>query len=553
MSEPKTQNWNMRPKSVAIRGRTGLFRLCILGSLLLINACADRNSSPEIKTLNRGLNGDPESLDPHIATSTQAADVLRDIGEGLVRLSRSGEIEGGCAESWEVQSDGIEYHFKLRPNLRWSNGEPLVAEDFVRSFQNLVSPSLSAKNSDYLAPIRNFRDVQMGRKSVESLGVTALDDLTLVITLDAPAAHFLQLLLHPSTFPVYPGSGRKTISESDARKEKLVTNGAYIVEEHVAKSYIRLQKNVFYWDAEETSIPIVVYHFVSPSAEVIRFRAGELDITDNVSEDTFALLKRNRAEELRISPMLGVYYYGINLTKGLFKDDPFLRQALSLAIDRKVLVRDVLGRGEIEAYSWVPPGTANHTSEHFDYANLPRIEQVSLARKYLARSSYSVDAGMPIELRYNTGGGHETIALAVKSMWEDVLDLRVSLVGEDFKVFLSNVRDMEKTHIYRLSWTADYNDAYAFLSLFHSQSTWNLTGYANAQVDMHLDKAVAESDPKSRESLLRKAERQVLADHAAIPLYFYVSKHLVSSRVSGWADNVLDIHYSRHLALADAT
>ncbi|MGH8222908.1 MAG: peptide ABC transporter substrate-binding protein, partial [Woeseiaceae bacterium] len=304
------------------------------------------------------------------------------------------------------------------------------------------------------------------------------------------------------------------------------------------------------WNDANTAIDLVRHHVVTePTTELNRYRAGELDITTNVPPEAFATLKVQRPDELRVAPSLGVYYYGFNLTKPPFQSNLQLRAALSMAIDREELAEKIIRRGEAPAYSWVPPGVENYEPIRFYYADLSPDERHTLAQRLYREAGY--DAGNPaqIELRYNTADITERIALAVQSMWRETLGFNAKLVNEEFQVLLSNIRAMEVTQVFRSSWLGDYNDANAFLYLFHSDSPANLFGYRSDEVDQLLQQAAEQTDPMHRRVFLEEVERVVLADHPVIPIYFFVSKRLVSPRVVGWEDNVLDYHYSRHLSL----
>jgi ABC-type oligopeptide transport system substrate-binding subunit len=526
-------------------------RFAAKAMLLLVIAfafcsCAERNLGPQ-SVLNRGLTSDPDSLDPHIFTSNQSATVLYDLGEGLISFDREGRLEGGAASQWAISEDGLTYTFFLRPNLKWSNGESLTAQDFARSFKRLLAPQTASPYSHMLSAVIGARPILQSGVDDKNIGISVPDRHTLVIELENPLPYFLQLLSHPSTFPVY------TADNDHSRNQKStslrVTNGAYRLVEREINSSLKLVKNIHYWNSANTTIETVVFHVVNQDVEPIRYRAGEIDVTDNVSEVAFASFKAKRSTDLRVAPMLGVYYIGLNLTTEPFRDRPNLRAALSLAIDRQGLVENVLGRGEFPAFGLVPPGVASYEVPKFEFAEFSQSEREELARQMLVKAGGVKSIGPAFELRYNTGGGHEKIAVAIQAMWHKVLGIQVALRAEEFKVFISNVRDMRETQAYRLSWTGDYNDPVTFLQLLETKNSSNLTGYSSEVVDKYLELARSETDIKVRSDILRNAERSALADYPLIPIYYYVSKHLVSSRVIGWSDNVLDIHLSRYLSL----
>ncbi len=532
-----------------------LTRARILLALLLVlaiatfGACADRSQDAG-SILQRGIPTDPESLDQHKARSIQAADVLRDIGEGLVAYSPTGELVPAAAERWELSADGLTYTFYLRPEARWSNGDAVTAAHFVFAIRRLVAPATAAFYADMLAHVVNAADVVAGEKPVDVLGVEATDDLTFVLRLARPTPYLLSLLTHPSTFPLHPGSVEEH-GDGFARPGNLLSNGAFVLNAWVPGSILSLRRNERYWNNANTALDGVNYHVVvQDAAELNRYRAGELHITSTVPPDNFAELKMQFGDELHVAPYLGLYYYGFNLLKPPFKDNPRLRQALSMAVDREKLAVKIIGRGEAPAFSWVPPGVDSYEPTVFGFESLTREERENLARRLYKEAGYSEQKPLRVEVRYNTSDTNKKIAVAIQSMWRDVLGVEATLVNEEFQVLLANMRDAEVTQIFRSSWMGDYNDAHTFLSVLQAGNATNMTRYANDEYESLMQRAADQVDPDRRRLFLEEAERVMLADHPVIPLYFYVSKHLIKPEVRGWGDNVLDYHYSQHLSLS---
>jgi oligopeptide transport system substrate-binding protein len=528
---------------------TRLITLVALFSLL--TACGggeDRQAS--LDTLQRGLSSDPETLDPHKARSTQAADILRDLGEGLVGYSATGELVPAAATAWEISDDGLVYTFHLRDELRWSNGEPVTAGHFAAGMRRLVNPATAAFYAQMLTSIENADLIISGDIPPSMLGVEATDDKTLVLRLSQRTPYLLSLLTHPSTFPVHTPSLEEH-GESFARPGRFITNGAYRLDAWVPGSLISLRRNEYYWNNAGTAIDAVNYHvLVNNAAEFNRYRAGDLHITSTVPADSFRQVREQYPDELRVAPQLGVYYYGFNLTKPPFRDNLPLREALSMAIDREELTASVTGRGEQPAYSWVPPGVANYAPARVGFAALDKQEREKLARARYREAGYGEDNPLEVEIRYNTGDLHRKIAVAVQAMWREVLGVEATLINEEFQVLLANMRDAEITQVFRSSWTGDYNDAQTFLGVLQSDSATNMPRYASDEYDDLMARAAAQGDPERRRLYLEEAERVMLADYPLMPLYVFVSKHLVSPQVSGWGDNILDYHYSQHLTLS---
>ncbi len=507
------------------------------------------NDSPLVSTLNRGMLTDPESIDPHKARSTQSAEVLRDIGEGLVGYSPEGGLVGAAAESWSISDDGLTYTFIIRDNARWSNGDAVTAADFVFALRRLVDPATAAFYAQAVAAIENAEQITSGELLPAELGVAAGEGNTLTITLQQPTPYMLSLLTHPSTFPLHAGSVTEHGSDF-ARPENLLSNGAYKLESWEPASILRLRRNEHYWNNASTSIDAVNYLVITQeTTQLNRFRAGEIDITGSVPPDSFASVREQYAEQLHVAPKLGVYYYGFNLSKPPFANNPELRQALSMAIDREVLVEKIIGRGEAPAYSWVPIGVNNYEPIRFSYADMSQKERNATARRLYREAGYSKDKPAQFEVRYNTSDTEERIASAIQSMWAETLGVEAKLINEEFQVLLANTRAAKITQIFRGSWIGDYNDAHTFLNILQSGNPSNGPRFSNERYDKLMEEAAQQADLGTRRLFLEEAERVLISDHPVIPLFFYVSKHLVSPRIQGWGDNVLDYHYSQHLSL----
>ena len=520
----------------------GGFLGILLCSLLVATACETEpdNAAPptESKVLHRGNGGEPGTLDPILATDIHAFNVLADLYEGLVAEAANGDLIPGVAESWQVSEDGLVYTFTLRNDARWSDGSRVVASDFVESLRRAVSPATASPYSFLLEPLSRFEEIQSNGAAASNLGVVARGDTTLVMTLSRPAAHWLSILALPIAYPT-----------KRADDGIMLTNGAYKLAEHRTDSVIRLEKNAHYWSAESVAIDNVVYHaIVDPLAEYNMYRTGELDITHIVPSEQVAALQLNRPDELRIAPSLALYYLAFDLTEAPLTNRS-LRAALSMAIDRQTLV-NLIGRGEQPAYGIVPPGVADY--ENFSYAwnTLSAAERLRIARKHYADAGYGPDRPLQIQLTYDVGDIHEKVALAVAAMWRDALGVDVTLEKMEWKLLLDTRERRSDWQVMRFSWFGDYNSPEAFLEIFESTSLQNLAHYRNPDFDNLLGSARSEPDIKSSAELMRAAEQQLLTDYPIAPLYFFVSKHLVSPGISGFEDNVLDRHPSRFLDIA---
>ncbi|MBM2854174.1 MAG: hypothetical protein HW417_1102 [Steroidobacteraceae bacterium] len=497
--------------------------------------------------LRRGNGTEPDSIDPQLARMEAAMTILRDCYEGLVSMAADGSIIAGAAASWSVSEDGRSYTFSLRKDARWSNGDPLVAEDFAFAFRRLVDPKAASQYALMLEPVVNATEIVAGRKPPEMLGVSAPDASTLVVQLTEPSAYFLAMLSHPSTFPVH----RATLAAHPtdfARPGIAVTNGAFVPVDWQIGSHIIAARNTHYWNDAATRLASVRYvHVADPLTELTRFRAGDLDVTYTIPPGELPRFERELPGQLHVAPHIGVYYYGFALDLPPFRDAQALRHALTMAIDRDVLTKQVLGDGERPAYSWVPPGVAGYEPQTFAWAELTKEARIAEARRLYAEAGYSKERPLVVELRTSKSPLHDRIALAVTAMWKEVLGAEVSFRSEDFRV-LKQAIDARETVLFRGSWIGDYNDAYSFLQVLKGGFGINLPRYRNDAYDQALA-AASRAGGTERAQLLASAERQLLDDVPLIPLYFYVSKRLVAPRVVGWYSNVMNVTYSKDLAI----
>jgi ABC-type oligopeptide transport system substrate-binding subunit len=331
-----------------------------------------------------------------------------------------------------------------------------------------------------------------------------------------------------------------------------VTNGAFVPVEWQIGSHIVAMRNTHYWNDAATRLASVRYvHVADPLTELTRFRAGDLDVTYTIPPGELARLEHELPGQLRVAPHMGVYYYGFALDLPPFRNANTLRRALAMTIDRDVLTKQVLGDGERPAYSWVPPGVAGYEPQTFDWAALSQDARNVQARRLYAEAGYSKDRPLRVELRYSKSPVHDRIALAVTAMWKEQLGVEATLRAEDFRV-LKQAIDARETALFRGSWIGDYNDAYSFLQVLKGGFGINLPRYESAAYDQALA-AASGSDGAERARLLATAERQLLDDVPVIPLYFYVSKHLVAPRVMGWYSNIMNVTYSKDLSLASGS
>jgi len=514
-----------------------------------VSACgpdhADPNAADTRVTFNRGNGPEPDTLDPHRNEETAGAAILRDLFEGLVTEDVDLNIVPGVALSWEISTDGLQYVFHLRDDARWSNGEPVTAKDFVAGMRRVVAPITASTYAEMLTPIRNAGSIIRAEAPPEALAVAAPDDHTLTIELERPTGYFLQLLTRPTAYPLYrPGYAEH--GDAYARPGALVSNGAFRLTEWVVNSHISLEKNPWYHDADEVQIEVVNYFNTEDTdASLRRYRAGELDYTDAIPNSQYGWIRENLPGELYVEPYLSVYYYGFDTTEPPF-DDVRLRQALTMAIDRKVITEQVTGVGELPAFGIVPPGIEGYEQQSFEWSHLSDAARIAEAKRLYAQAGYSPQNPLRTEIRYNTLENHRRIAVAVASMWKATLGVEADVVNQEWKVMLQDRQNPSLWDIMRYGWVADYADAYTFLEIFRSDHAQNFTGFQDATFDELVDAAASENDAGQRLDTMAAAEHRLLEGYPVMPIYFYVTKHLVKPYVVGYRPNALDHDRSQY-------
>lgn len=531
------------------------FRLSVLAAAaVLIAACGGQEkntaaSAPAADTVTRNNVTEPQSLDPHQITGVPEINVVRDLLEGLVETDGKGAVIPAAAESWE-SGDNKVWTFKLREGLKWSNGEPLTAEDFVYSWRRLVDPKTASQYATYLqaAKIENIDEILKGEKSPDTLGVKAIDPQTLQITLTAAVPYFPQMLYHAATKPVH----RATVEKHGVKwtqPENFVGNGPYVMKNWVVNERIELEKNLQYRDAANVKINKVVFLPIgSQTDDVARYEAGEVDITDALPPEMYAKLQEKYPQELKRSPYLCTYYFEINNQKAPF-DDVRVRKALSLALDRETIAAKVLGRGEEPAYNLTRVGTAGFVPYVPEWSKLDQAARVAEAKKLLAEAGYSESKPLTFSFLYNTSEQHKKIAVAAASMWQQALGfVKVNLENQEWKTYLDSRRN-GNYQIARASWCGDYNEPSTFLNTLQSANSSNRAFYKNADYDALLAKTLqADIDDKERTRLYTQAEAQIDKDSAVIPVYGYVNSRLVKPRIGGYStEDVLNELPSKRL------
>ena len=489
-----------------------------------------------------GNGTEPASLDPHIATGVPEHHIMSSVMEGLVlKDRRSLEPRPGVAESWTISDDGRVYTFKLRDDARWSNGDPHIANDYVWSWWRALQPALGNQYAYMLFPIKNAkRYYDRETEDFGDVGVKALDQRTLQVTLTNPTPYFLQLLDHYSLFPVHQATIEK-FGNADQRGTRwsyegnLVSNGPFKLDEWKINRHITVTRNLHYWDNDNVALNGIVFKPVENTVTEERmFRAGQLHVTSSVPADKISTYRKSNSTELKIAPYLGTYFYRLNIKTPQLQDRR-VRRALGMAIDREKLVENITKGGQIPAYTMTPPGTMGY------YPKSTLAFDPEGAKNLLSEAGYPNGEGFPaIEILYNTNEGHRKIAVALQEMWKEYLNIDIKLLNQEWKVYLAT----ESAGDYQISrggWIGDYVDPNNFLDMFLCGGGNNRTGWCNEEYDrLILEVAPSQSSHEERLAVFQQAETMLLDDMPIIPVYTYTSLKLVDSSVENLDGNIMN-------------
>ncbi|TDL79649.1 peptide ABC transporter substrate-binding protein [Palleronia sediminis] len=487
------------------------------------------------------------SLDPQIVEDVDGSDVVRDLFEGLMNQDAQGNLVPGVATGYEVSDDRKTYTFTLREDAVWSDGEPVTAGDFVYAWRRAADPATASPYQWFveLMSLENAGAIVAGEMAPDQLGVSAPDDRTLEVRLSEPLPYFPQMTTHSTTFP----TPQRVIEEHGSewtRPENIVSNGAYVLTEYSPGERIVRERNEAYWNNAETIIDRVVALVINDeNVALTRYLAGELDRTE-VPAGQFPRLSQERPDEAISFPRLCNYYYTFNLSESgpeAFKD-PRVRKALSLAVDRDIIVNNVKAGGEPPAYTFTPEAVAGFTPPETEMAGMTQAERDEMAKELLAEAGYGPDNPLSFDMIYNTDEAHEKIAVVLSQMWKQKLGVQATLANMEWKVFL-DTRGQQDFEMARGAWCGDYNEASTFLDLLDSASGYNDGKYNNPEYDALIEQAKTAEDTTP---LYTQAEQIIAEDMPVIPIYHYAGVYMLDSDVGGWpVDNVEQNWYSREL------
>ncbi len=544
-------------------------RACLAASaLILLAACGggDKDAAPKSEqaqasaegiVLHRGNGSEPNTLDPHQVNGVWENNIVGDMFMGLYTEDAAANSVLGAAVDYQMSEDGLTHTFKIREDMTWSDGVPVTAHDFVFSWQRILNPETAAPYATLLYSFKNAKEVNNGQLPIAELGVVALDDKTLQLQTETPVPFLKTLLTHYTSFPV-PKHKVEELGADWIKPGNIVSNGPYIVTDWRPNSYVRAVKNDKFYDAANVEADTVYYYGIDEvSAAFRRFRAGELDLntcTQCYPIKEVAFIDKEMPGTKRNESYLSTTYVAFNTTVAPF-DDARVRRALSLMIDRDVLVKDVLRAGQVPAYNLVPPGISNYVPAdqvpQMPESVMSQSQRNATAKDLLAQAGYDESNPLKFTITYRLSGDRKTIMVAMQNMWKQN-GVIAELNGQDPKVAYSNYRS-KNYQVADAGWVADYNDPENFLFLANGNSgKMNYPGYSNPAFDAKMAEAAVTVDLEKRAVLMAEAEAMMLADMPYAPLFFDVQRNLVGLHISGWEDNALGIHRTRWLKIDDS-
>ncbi len=492
------------------------------------------------KTLRVGNGTEPVDLDPHVVTGVQEHKIITALLEGLVTYSPTGDIIPGAAESWTVSDDGLVYTFRLRPNAKWSNGEPVTSQDFVSSFKRILTPSLGAEYAYKLFHLVGAEEFNTGKLTdFTKVGAVGVDAHTLRLTLKHRTPFLIESLLHYAWFPVhiptvakFDGLTRK--GSAWTRAGNYVGNGPFNLVEWKQNQKIVVTRSPTYWDHASVKLDAIEFFAIDNSdTEERLFRTGRLDYAYSLPLTKIETYRRENADTYREAPYYGTYFYRLNTTRKPL-DDKRVRRALALGIDRESIIKNILrAAGQKPALNFTPP------SPKFS-ADARISGDLVEARRLLAEAGYPDGKGLPqVEILFNTSESHRVIAEAIQQMWKTRLGVDATIINQEWKVYLDSQQTLNY-QVARAGWIGDYGDPHTFLDMWVTGGGNNQTGWSNADYDRLLRGALQTKTEPERMAVYQQLEALLADEVPVIPIYFYTRVYAISPKVKNWVSTPLD-------------
>ena len=515
-----------------------LFSACSKSSTNSANSSNNDSNTTVRDTINVDNGADTPTLDPAMTQDVTSARVLYDLFEGLTSFDQTNKVLPGLAQRWDISSDGKTYTFHLRPGLKFSDGTPITASDVVFTWQRLVDPKTSSPYNYLGANIVDGQNIIDGKAVATSLGIKAIDPSTVQISLVHPDGSFLSLCSLPNIGIVSKANVTK-FGQAWTDSKNMVTSGAYTLNQWVVQGYILVTKNENYYDAKDVAIKNVKFlPIVDTSSSYSQYQSGGVDITYSLPVDQYNAIKAEHPDQIHTIAQEAIYYYDFNMTLPKFKDNPKLRQALSMAIDRQILVKDVLGQNQVPMYSYSTSTIEQGKYAGFDYAwsKEPRAQQIAEAQKLFTAAGYGPNHPLQISIAYNTLDTHKKISLAIGAMWQQVFgttSIQVTSANQEWKTFLQ-ARNKGNYDVARDGWVADYDSIDSYTPLYMCNGPQNNSHSCNPAYNKLILQAQNTPDEAQRVQLTRQALQLAMQDYAIIPLYQYTYFRLVKPEVKGY-------------------
>ena len=518
-------------------------------ALALLGACQGKPSRPPCPAgklcLQLGNGSEPVTLDPHKSTGTWEDRILSDVNMGLTQDAPDGSTIPGIADHWETSADGLVWTFHLR-DAKWSDGEPLTADDFVFSLRRILDPKLASEYSYLLYFIKNAAAVNGGHMPLEALGAKALDAHTLQLTLDHPAPYLPEIAKHTTMFPV-PRHVVEKWGDAWSQPRHFVGDGPFKMVAWRLGDYVRVVKNPLFYDAKSVCFDEIDYY---PTTDAVsaerRVMRGELDVNADIQSDRIAYLRSKAPAYVRTHTYIGVSYLAFNAHVPAFKDRR-VRLALDMAVDREFITNKLLRGGQLPAYTFVPPGVAGYTPAPAPvWASWTLARRQAAARELLRQAGYGPNHPLTFEIKHRNSPDPMLVMPSIQADW-NAIGVDVSLVQNETQIAYQSYRARD-FQVADAAWIADFNDAMSFLGLQKSDTGGqNYGDYASPTYDSLLNAADQEPNAAKRADDMRRAETVMLADSALVPVFFYINKNLVNPTITGWVDDINDHHRGRYL------
>lgn len=490
------------------------------------------NDSQQL-VINNGT--EPSSLDPQKSEGVPESDIIQNLLEGLVTTDNHGKLVPGMAQSWENQQGRV-WIFTLRPDARWSNGEPVSAADFVYSWQRLVSAETASPYASFAqaAHLLNADKILTHQLPASALGVRALDTHHLEVTLSEPVPYFLSMVAHTAFNPLNRRAV-ETWGEKWTQPAHYVGNGAYTLSDWVINEKIVLKRNPQYWNNDKTAIEQATFLPISSeTSDVNRYRSGEIDITNSaLPPDRFRQLKQQLGAQVHVSPYLCTFYYELNNRRPPF-NDARVRAAVKMTLDRTIIAEKIMGQGQIPAYSLTPPYTNGVSLTPPAWFTLSQPQRNQQAKELLAAAGYSAANPLRFSLLYNTSDVNKQQAIAAASMWSKNLGAQVTLQNQEWKTML-DTRHQGNYDVARATWCSDYNEPSTFLNMMIGNASTNTAFYRSALFDRLMKQSLTVADDAQRAQIYQQAEGLLDTDSALVPVYYRVSARLIKPWVGGYS------------------